>query len=242
MSESADTPVNGLTHFDPSGRARMVDVGGKEETQRVAVAKGRIRMKPETVAVIREGRAAKGDVLAVAQVAAIMAAKKTPEIIPMCHPLLLTRIDVDFQLTDDSVEIEARVDTKGQTGVEMEALTAVSAASLTIYDMVKAVDRGMTIEGIRVEKKQGGRSGDWTRDAIDVDAASIPAPTPPSPAAVDPYCDPETGICAVDLDLPFANPASGPDIAALGKLGSLSLGSLAPASARASTDEDGRDI
>ena len=207
------SPATGLTHFDASGRARMVDVGAKEETQRVAVARGRIRMQPETVAVIREGRAAKGDVLAVAQVAAIMAAKKTPEIIPMCHPLLLTRIDVDFQLTEDAVEIEARVDTKGQTGVEMEALTAVSAAALTIYDMVKAVDRGMTIEAIRVEKKQGGRSGDWTRDESD-------APASPAPA-VDPSCDPETGVCAVDL--PFAR--SGPDLAALGRLGGANLAS-----------------
>lgn len=153
-----------LTHFDASGRARMVDVGDKDETHRIAVARGRVRMQPETATIIREGRAAKGDVLAVAQVAAIMAAKKTSEIIPMCHPLLLTRIDVSFEITDDSIEIEARVDTKGQTGVEMEALTAVSVAGLTIYDMVKAIDRGMTIDAIRVEKKQGGQSGDWNRD------------------------------------------------------------------------------
>jgi cyclic pyranopterin phosphate synthase len=225
MRDQTDEP-NGLTHFDASGRARMVDVGAKAETQRVAVARGRIRMKPETVATIREGRAAKGDVLAVAQVAAIMAAKKTPEIIPMCHPLLLTRIDVDFSLTADSVEIEARVDTKGQTGVEMEALTAVSAAALTIYDMVKAVDRGMTIEDIRVEKKQGGRSGDWSREQL--------AETSGGVAASDPACDPETGICAVDL--PFAAPASGPDLAALGKLGGLSLGGQKPNAG----DEPGR--
>lgn len=205
---NTDAPENGLTHFDASGRARMVDVGAKAETQRVAVAKGRICMRPETLAAIREGRAEKGDVLAVAQVAAIMAAKKTPEIIPMCHPLLLTRIDVDFTLTDTGVEIEARVDTKGQTGVEMEALTAVSAAALTIYDMVKAIDRGMTIEDIRVEKKQGGRSGEWTRDG----AASGTA------TAVAPACDPETGICAVDL--PVALPSNaGPDLAAIGRLG-----------------------
>lgn len=160
-----DASNNGgaLTHFDASGRARMVDVGAKSETHRIAVARGRIRMQPETIAVIREGRAAKGDVLAVAQIAAIMAAKKTSEIIPMCHPLLLTRIDVSFEITSNSIEIEARVDTKGQTGVEMEALTAVSAAGLTIYDMVKAIDRGMMIDAIRVEKKQGGRSGDWQR-------------------------------------------------------------------------------
>lgn len=169
QANTAKSP--GLTHFDASGRARMVDVGAKAETHRIAVARGRVRMNPETATVIREGRAAKGDVLAVAQVAAIMAAKKTHEIIPMCHPLLLTRIDVAFEITDDSVEIEARVDTKGQTGVEMEALTAVSAAGLTIYDMVKAIDRGMTIEAIRVEKKQGGRSGDWQRDATGEDQA-----------------------------------------------------------------------
>ncbi|MGC4191662.1 MAG: cyclic pyranopterin monophosphate synthase MoaC [Thermomicrobiales bacterium] len=225
MSES-DNNRTDLTHFDASGRARMVDVGGKAETQRIAVARGRIHMKPETVAIIREGRAAKGDVLAVAQVAAIMAAKKTPEIIPMCHPLLLTRVDVDFELTEDSIEIEARVDTKGQTGVEMEALTAVSAAALTIYDMVKAVDRGMTIGDIRVEKKQGGRSGDWTRDQLDAVPAADPGETP----AADPSCDPETGICAVDL--PFANPAApGLDLAALGRLGGVNLGAIKPVSA-----------
>jgi cyclic pyranopterin phosphate synthase len=159
-----DAPApGGLTHFDASGRAHMVDVGEKAETHRIAVARGRIRMNRETATVIREGRAAKGDVLAVAQIAAIMAAKKTSEIIPMCHPLLLTRIDISFEITEHTVEIEARVDTKGQTGVEMEALTAVSAAGLTIYDMVKAIDRGMMIGAIRVEKKQGGRSGDWQR-------------------------------------------------------------------------------
>jgi cyclic pyranopterin phosphate synthase len=152
-----------LTHFDAAGRARMVDVGEKEVTHRVALASGRVAMRPETVALIREGRAAKGDVLAVAQVAAIMAAKKTHELIPMCHPLLLTKVEVGFELEEDAVAIAARVETRGQTGVEMEALTAVSAAALTIYDMVKAVDRGMTIEAIRLEQKTGGRSGEWTR-------------------------------------------------------------------------------
>ncbi|MGH2560053.1 MAG: cyclic pyranopterin monophosphate synthase MoaC, partial [Thermomicrobiales bacterium] len=137
---AAMTPEE-LTHFDASGRARMVDVGDKAETRRVAVATGRVAMRPETATLIREGRAAKGDVLAVAQVAAIMAAKKTHELIPMCHPLLLTRVDVGFELEDAAVGITARVDTRGQTGVEMEALTAVSVAALTIYDMVKAVDR-----------------------------------------------------------------------------------------------------
>ena len=154
----------GLTHFDQSGRARMVDVGEKAETHRVAIASGRVAMQPETAAVIREGRATKGDVLAVAQVAAIMAAKKTHEIIPMCHPLLLTRIEVGFDVEDAAVAITARVENRGQTGVEMEALTAVSAAALTIYDMVKAIDRGMVIEAVRLDEKHGGRSGDWRRD------------------------------------------------------------------------------
>jgi len=157
-------PSQPLTHFDPAGRARMVDVGAKDVTARVAVATGRVAMRPETAALIRDGHAAKGDVLAVAQVAAIMAAKKTHEIVPMCHPLLLTRIDVDFELEPAAVAIAARVETRGQTGVEMEALTAVSAAALTIYDMVKAVDRGMTIETIRLERKEGGRSGPWARE------------------------------------------------------------------------------
>ena len=152
-----------LTHFDAAGRAQMVDVGAKDDTRRIAVATGRVRMAPGTVTVIREGRAAKGDVLAVAQVAAIMAAKKTHEIIPMCHPLLLTRIAVDFTIDDAGVGIAARVETTGKTGVEMEALTAVSAAGLTIYDMVKAIDRGMVIEAIQLESKEGGRSGDWRR-------------------------------------------------------------------------------
>ncbi len=163
QTEGARATASSLTHFDSAGRARMVDVGPKETTHRVAVATGRVAMRPETIALIREGRASKGDVLAVAQVAAIMAAKKTHELIPMCHPLLLTRIDVSFDLGDANVEITARVETWGQTGVEMEALTAVSAASLTIYDMVKAVDRGMTIESIRLEQKEGGRSGTWER-------------------------------------------------------------------------------
>ncbi len=139
-----------LTHFDAAGRARMVDVGEKEATKRVAIATGRIEMAPETAALIKEGRAAKGDVLGVAQVAAIMAAKKTHELVPMCHPLLLTRIEVGFTIEDAAVAITARVETRGQTGVEMEALTAVSVAALTIYDMVKAVDRGMTIADIQL--------------------------------------------------------------------------------------------
>ena len=154
-----------LTHFDESGRAMMVDVGGKEETVRVATASGRVVMQPETVAIVREGRAAKGDVLAVAQVAAIMGAKKTHELVPMCHPLLLTAIEVSFELAEHAITISATVKTRGQTGVEMEALTAVSVAALTIYDMLKAVDRGMVIDRIQLDQKSGGRSGHWTRPA-----------------------------------------------------------------------------
>jgi cyclic pyranopterin phosphate synthase len=142
----------------------MVDVGGKDETERIAVASGRVNMLPETLALIREGKAAKGDVLAVAQVAAVMGAKTTPDLIPMCHPLMLTRVDVSFGLLPDAIEIEATVATRGRTGVEMEALTAVTTAALTIYDMVKAVDRGMTITDIQLEQKSGGRSGSWSRE------------------------------------------------------------------------------
>jgi cyclic pyranopterin phosphate synthase len=157
------TQANSLTHFDRAGRARMVDVGGKDETERVAVASGRVEMRPKTVELIRQGRAAKGDVLAVAQVAAVMGAKRTPDLVPMCHPLMLTRIDVSFEVRDAEVGIQAEVATRGRTGVEMEALTAVATAALTIYDMLKAVDRGMVIEGIRLEHKEGGRSGVWNR-------------------------------------------------------------------------------
>ncbi|HEV2072158.1 MAG TPA: cyclic pyranopterin monophosphate synthase MoaC [Thermomicrobiales bacterium] len=159
--------VEDLTHFDVSGRAQMVDVGGKDDTKRIAIASGRVRMSPETAEVIREGRAKKGDVLGVAQVAAIMAAKRTHEIIPMCHPLMLTKINVSLEVTSDTVEITAQVETTGKTGVEMEALTAVSAAGLTIYDMVKAIDRSMVIDSIQLESKEGGRSGVWKRSKDD---------------------------------------------------------------------------
>lgn len=141
----------------------MVDVGAKEVTHRVAVASGSVHMQPETVEIIREGRAKKGDVLGVAQVAGIMAAKRTHELIPMCHPLFLTKIEIGFTIHPDKIDISATVETRGQTGVEMEALTAVSATALTIYDMVKAVDRGMTIDNIRLEEKSGGQRGDWRR-------------------------------------------------------------------------------
>lgn len=158
-----DRASSSLSHFDSAGRARMVDVGKKEESERVATATGRVLMSPETVALIREGRLAKGDVLAVAQIAAVMGAKRTSDMIPMCHPLMLTRIDVDFELREDEIVIAATVATRGRTGVEMEALTAVATAALTIYDMVKAVDRGMILSGIQLERKEGGRSGLWSR-------------------------------------------------------------------------------
>jgi len=163
---------NALTHLDGAGRARMVDVGGKELTHRVATATGRVVMLPATAALIRDGRAAKGDVLAVAQIAAIMAAKRTHELIPMCHPLLLTRIEVSFSVTEEAVDITATVETHGQTGVEMEALTAASVAALTIYDMVKAVDRGMRIEVIQLQAKSGGRSGAWHRGEVSGEATA----------------------------------------------------------------------
>jgi cyclic pyranopterin monophosphate synthase len=158
----------GLSHFDEAGRARMVDVSGKAETPREAVATGLVRMRPETLALIGAGQVAKGDVLAVAQVAGIMAAKQTPQIIPMCHPLLLTSVVLAFELEDAAegegrVHIQATVRTVGKTGAEMEALTAVSAAALTIYDMCKAVDRGMTLDTIRLERKSGGKSGTYQR-------------------------------------------------------------------------------
>jgi cyclic pyranopterin monophosphate synthase len=154
-----------LTHFDDQGRARMVDVGDKAETRRMAVARGDVTMQPETARLIDEGRAGKGDVLAVAEIAGIMAAKQTADLVPLCHPLPLTsvRVELSVDLATSRVLIKATVETRGKTGVEMEALTAVSVAALTVYDMVKAVDRGMTIGPIRLEHKSGGRSGTWDR-------------------------------------------------------------------------------
>jgi cyclic pyranopterin phosphate synthase len=151
-----------LSHIDESGRARMVDVTGNDDTVREAVAKGSVRMKPETLALIQSGGVPKGDVLAVAQVAGVMAAKRTHELIPMCHPLLLSAIDVRLEPDEEesAVHITATVRTTGKTGVEMEALTAVAVAALTIYDMCKAVDRGMRIEGVRLVRKSGGKSGE----------------------------------------------------------------------------------
>ncbi|MYM33797.1 cyclic pyranopterin monophosphate synthase MoaC [Duganella sp. FT94W] len=153
-----------LTHFDATGQAHMVDVGAKDETHRTALASGSIRMKPETLAIILGGTAKKGDVLGIARIAAIMAAKRTSDLIPLCHPLALTRVTVDFETDVDnaSVHCKAQVETYGKTGVEMEALTAVQVGLLTIYDMCKAVDRGMVMSNIRVTEKHGGKSGDWS--------------------------------------------------------------------------------
>ena len=150
-----------LTHFDASGRARMVDVSAKPDTEREAIAKGEVAMQPATLALIREGRIAKGDVLAVAQVAGIMAAKRTGDLIPMCHPLPLTSVTLSFALDEEGsrVLMTATVKTTAKTGVEMEALTAVAVAALTIYDMAKAVDKGMKLGNIRLAKKSGGKSG-----------------------------------------------------------------------------------
>lgn len=148
-----------FTHFNEEGRAHMVQVGDKEDTKRTAIAYGRIRMKEETAKRIRDGLVKKGDVLSIAQVAGIMGAKKTSDLIPMCHNIFLTGADITFNLGDETVEIQAKVETTGKTGVEMEALAAVGIAALTIYDMCKAIDKEMTIEEIKLLEKSGGKSG-----------------------------------------------------------------------------------
>lgn len=153
-----------LTHVDEHGAAHMVDVAEKAVTHRRAVAQATVHMKPETLAMIVEGRAPKGDVFAVARVAGIMAAKRTSELIPLCHPLSLTHASVDLEPLDAAVRVTATVETDGKTGVEMEALTAASVASLTLYDMCKAVDRGMTVQGLGLLAKEGGKSGMWKRE------------------------------------------------------------------------------
>jgi len=150
-----------LTHLDDSGAAHMVDVSAKADTVREAVAEGRITMSAETLAAIREGSAKKGDVLATARIAGIMAAKKTSELIPLCHPLMLSKVSVDFAFEDGGIRVTSLVRLTGQTGVEMEAMTAVSVALLTIYDMAKALDKGMVISGIRLLSKSGGKAVDW---------------------------------------------------------------------------------
>lgn len=152
-----------FTHFDAEGKAVMVDVGGKAETERKATAKGEVVMQPETLEMIRSGGVKKGDVLSVARLAGIMGAKRTPDLIPLCHPLALTSVKVDLRLLPErnAVEVEATCKLNGRTGVEMEALTAVSVAALTVYDMCKAVDRGMRIEAVRLTHKSGGKSGSY---------------------------------------------------------------------------------
>ena len=155
--------TNPLTHFDAAGQAHMVDVGAKDETVRVALAAGSIRMLPDTLQLVAAGSAKKGDVLGVARIAGIMAAKRTSELIPLCHPIALTRVAVEFDVdaAAAAVHCRARAETRGRTGVEMEALTAVQVALLTVYDMCKAVDRGMVITDVRLLEKHGGKSGDW---------------------------------------------------------------------------------
>ncbi len=159
----APDPASPLTHFDAAGQAHMVDVGAKDETSRVAVARGRIRMLPATLALVESGSARKGDVLGVARLAAIMAAKRTSDLIPLCHPIALTRVAVELEIDRAAcaVRCTARAETRGRTGVEMEALTAVQVGLLTVYDMCKAVDRGMVITDVRLLEKHGGKSGDW---------------------------------------------------------------------------------
>ena len=163
---STDFPASAteLTHFDSSGQAHMVDVSSKAETHRVAVAAGTIRMQPATMALVVAGSAKKGDVLGIARVAAIMGAKRTSDLVPLCHPLPITRVTVEFSVDEGAncVHCRAQVETVGKTGVEMEALTAVQVGLLTIYDMCKAVDRGMVMTDVRVLEKHGGKSGDWS--------------------------------------------------------------------------------
>src|SRR6476659_238450 len=157
----------GLTHLDPLGRARMVDVTPKEATHRRAVARGRVIMQPDTTSLVARGAIAKGDVLAVARVAGIQAAKRTPDLIPLCHPLLVGSVLVNFRIEDSYIEVEAQVDTVDRTGVEMEAMTACSIAALTIYDMCKSADKGMVISDLTLWEKTGGRSGSYRR-ALDL--------------------------------------------------------------------------
>ena len=156
-------PQPGLTHVDESGAARMVDVSGKDVTDRVAVATGRVLVSPRVVELLRGEGVPKGDALAVARIAGIQGAKQTPALVPLCHPLAISGVTVDLRVADDAVEIAATVRTTDRTGVEMEALTAVSVAALTVVDMVKAVDKGAVISDVRVESKTGGKSGDWSR-------------------------------------------------------------------------------
>jgi cyclic pyranopterin phosphate synthase len=155
-----------LTHLDENGAARMVDVGSKSATARLALAKGRIAMSPDALAAVRDAHAPKGDVLAAARIAGIMAAKKTAELIPLCHPLALDAVAVDFAVEEGGIEVTATASLTGRTGVEMEAMTACCVALLTIYDMAKALDKAMTIDDVRLIEKTGGKSGTWRRDGV----------------------------------------------------------------------------
>src|SRR5437867_8335495 len=157
----------GLTHLDPLGRARMVDVTPKEATHRRAIARGRVYMQPDTTSLVARGAVTKGDVLAVARIAGIQAAKRTPDLIPLCHQLTIGSVYVNFTIDDDWIEIEAQVETVDRTGVEMEALTACSVAALTVYDMCKSADRAMSIGELMLWEKTGGRSGTWKREAVE---------------------------------------------------------------------------
>ena len=163
--------MTGLTHLDANGAAHMVDVGSKADTAREAVARGRITMSTQAATAIQQGAANKGDVIAVARVAGIMAAKRTSDLIPLCHPLPLTRVAIDLEPDDNGVTVTATCATTGKTGVEMEAITAVSVALLTIYDMAKAIDRGMIIGDVRLLEKRGGKSGEWLAPALTPDKA-----------------------------------------------------------------------
>jgi len=160
---SAEDGADGFTHLDASGQARMVDVGGKDATHRRAVARAVVTMEPATAEALAAGTVSKGDVLAVARVAGIQAAKRTSELIPLCHPLILSSVAVDLTVGEGRIDVEATVETVDRTGVEMEALTACAVAALTVYDMCKSLDRSMVVEGLGLEEKTGGRSGDWRR-------------------------------------------------------------------------------
>jgi cyclic pyranopterin phosphate synthase len=154
-----------LTHLDEEGAARMVDVGGKQVTRREAIAECVVRMSPETLRAVRQATLAKGDAISVARIAGIMAAKRTPDLIPLCHPLPISSVDVDFELREDGIRVETRARVTGQTGVEMEALTAAAVAGLTLIDMVKALEKGVYLESVRLLAKSGGKSGEWSRPA-----------------------------------------------------------------------------
>ncbi|WP_280566570.1 cyclic pyranopterin monophosphate synthase MoaC [Chromohalobacter sp. 296-RDG] len=208
-----------LTHLNARGEAHMVDVGDKAETQREAVASGRVVMRPETLALLAEGGLPKGDVLATARIAGVQAAKRTHELIPLCHALLLSKVSVDFRLDEAAscVHVESRCRLAGRTGVEMEALTAVSVACLTLYDMCKAVDKDMVVEGVRLEHKTGGKSGEWHRASEDVSATRDASENPSVDSAairVKFLAELREGLDIEEVTVPIASLTS-PDVASL---------------------------